>query len=164
VVSQPAVALRGLTERDIPRSPPSLVRILGRRPSEVALIKAFIRSAYPQYEIQDSDSLEVRQEKDGVVQSMKMSLNAFATVATINLKKNIEEKLPSSVGCAWGKIPKYLVNEAVVDMEKISKRGHIDLDRCIGSWGALLLLASHYRNSTRNSKDKESNVRKYAFC
>lgn len=129
--------------RDIPRFPTSLD---DRQHSNVECIEAFLRETMNLLD-KPEDTDETIKNKKLLTKRYHSQLNRFAHVICVDLSKrlladaNIDRNKLS-----WKHVPPAYKSTAYNELEELSLRASIPLNRCINSWGAQILVAKSYSN------------------
>ncbi|KAI9359710.1 hypothetical protein BD770DRAFT_471558 [Pilaira anomala] len=120
-----------------------------KRYRKVAYIEDFIFQTRADLRIKPDDNASERNRKKNMCQEIVLKLNSYTRIITIQLIAKIKALNLSEDTCNWKNIPDYLKAECYRSLELLAKRSNIDLDRCIDSWAANILVRSRYPNATR---------------
>jgi hypothetical protein len=148
----PYASLTPQNQRDIPRFPSTLERTQGGRATDGASIAAFIKCIHPELLEKNDDSIDTLNEKNDVLKTIVSQLSSYSRSTALQLATKVQQ-LFNEEKRTWGSLPSQLKENYVKDLEKIAKLGNIDLDRCMNSWGAKLLLAAKYHNCIKERSD-----------
>ena len=115
-------------------------------------MEKFIECENPALVIADTDDINTRNTKETIERTISNQLNNYTKTAVSFLINKLDEMNVAEEKRSWKKIPDYLKLKCYQDIELIAKKAHLNLDRCIDSWGARVLASTHYANVTRKSK------------
>ncbi|KAI9468864.1 MAG: hypothetical protein EXX96DRAFT_586796 [Benjaminiella poitrasii] len=110
---------------------------------------------------QSNDTASQLESREAKVRFFLNQLNAYALTACYKLKKRVDED-STVANKMWGGLPNGYKKAAVRELEQVCSNVGIKIDRCIGEWGAYLLLSKHYQNNIHPMLEASDNSNRNA--